>query len=146
MTQKRKITVMLERFITTYINLMHPRAPKRHPVISTPNHRAETSHKQILSCVPPRKAGRRSVSRKCQQHAGDFPRNRNCGRSQWQTTKRRRKPVVSQRRVCNIAVRRRQFNPRAGRNLLCVRAVGCSRLVMHEHERAIWSLTWTYCT
>lgn len=54
----------------------------------------------------------------CQQHAGCFQRNRKQRRNDRQSAKRSGKPPpVSQRRLFNIAARRRQSNTRAGRNL-----------------------------
>lgn len=54
----------------------------------------------------------------CQQHAGCFQRNRKQKRNDRQSAKRPGKPPpVSQRRLSNIAARRRQSNTRAGRNL-----------------------------
>lgn len=54
--------------------------------------------------VPSHMGGASDVSRKCQQHAGFFQRNRNWRGNAWQTTKRSRKPLVSKHRLINIAV------------------------------------------
>lgn len=87
---------------STYLKT-HSSSP---PVMSTVNHRAETLHNGSPRRSLPhgRSVGR--ASRKCQQHAGAFLRNRNRSGQRRQTTKRSRHRVIPQRRVSNISAGR----------------------------------------